>query len=136
MIVYTDVNCWKLQSVTSVTNTENNTPVYASTQEPTGDDVTFSKTQKRKRKLKKIKQKKKVESSTDILSSSAQTADKDDGESDSDIKSVRKVSVMTTFYKDLINTCRLSKRGITCTSELELFILYMRDYYITSTPGC
>ena len=45
-IAHRDVNCWKLQSVTSVTSTENNTPVYASTQETTGDDDTISKSQK------------------------------------------------------------------------------------------
>ena len=45
-IDHTDVKCWELQPVTSVTRTENNTPVYASTQEATGDDVTVSKSEK------------------------------------------------------------------------------------------
>ena len=57
-IAHTDVNCWKLQSVSSVTSTENNTPVYASTQEATGDDTTLLKSQKRKKKWKKNSQKK------------------------------------------------------------------------------
>ena len=50
-----DINCWKLLSVTSSSGTEGLTPIYASTQEATGDEAEQSKAQKRKKKRKKNK---------------------------------------------------------------------------------
>ena len=58
-----DVNCWKLLSVASSSGTEGLTPVYAFTQEASGDEAAQSKAQKRKKKRKKNKQKKKADSS-------------------------------------------------------------------------
>ena len=87
-----DINCWKLLSVASRTGTEINTPVYASTQEATGDDTTQSKAQKRKKKRKKSKQKKKSDSSAvaSALIPPTQVIDEDDDDSDSDTKSVKR----------------------------------------------
>ena len=83
-------------------------------------------------KSKKSKQKKKADSSAaaSALAPPTQVIDEDDDDSEPETKSVKKVPVMTTFYKDLQT---LQKRYYMYLRAS--IVLYMddkaRDYYIT-----